>query len=589
MITITASQTAAIQNPLVEPRTLVTMATSRGPVRVAMEPMQYGGFYYDGRMTTPPAIQIDVGGGTFALPTGRTVTVELANADGYFNAFRPEDYRNRTMQIDEVVRAVDSMALRTFLFTMTGATSDREKCRIEAVDQWGDVGRRLVPNVTLNTSMYPELPPENVGAPGTLLFGRALVPLVLVDEVTDAENRFFATIGSADWGSNSATVVEAFAGTMFVVESFRLVRREVAGMPVTEVLIASPIRASGTGPVTQHYADLVSYHGSEAVFPNVLLIDLVKGRFAGNALTTGIDSAGLQAAQSFYATASLGFSCVLTTQRQLDDLLGHWSHDALTHLALRDKMYLIPQASRAPVASIHVGNILRGQWTITDIPLGQEESIQITTYMDRTRALPAGEFYGAGSGATGISDSPFIGTPSVAQRVSQYWAKRAAGGIRGYGWDSTVRLVTLEPGDLVTLTHSLMAADGRIVEIIRQSGAANGPLHFDASELPYTVFSVGGVPSDPPFRRLAQKFYLTNALSYALNPTLGSAGFASSHAIYGTPTLAQVVWANQQWARHVSTSLVVANDSVFTVQFFTQTGSVPNLQTAVQYVALRTV
>lgn len=583
MITLSTSLRAAISEASIEPRLLIDIDTPLGMMRFAQEPLVYNGFPYAARLLGGIELAQDLAGGATGAPTARNISIPLANPDGYLSQWPPTFWRNRTVTAREVIRGVDSFALRTQLFTTTGLQMDPRQFSLEAADLWGDVARQLVPAITLTQTMYPNMTDDLVGAPGTLLYGRSLVPLVLVDELSGLDARFFACVGSADWGSTSATVVERFANTLFVVESVAIARRVVSGIPVTEILIRSPIRANGTGTVTPKYADLVSYQGREGLFPDEVVVDLLQNPYAGDT-GIGADSDTLLTARSFYMASSLTFSCVLTQQRALDEYLGSWAHDALTHMTLRDKLRLTPQNSRTAVASFSVGTILRDSWSVTDVNVGVEESTQQITYTERTQANPLTETFVGGSAAVAQFTSPFIGTAPVAQQVAQYWGKRNAAAIRSWQFGAALGQIAVEPGDLVTLTHSIAGAQNQLAEVVTLVDR-DGQLTLTAQALAPDIFAVTGLPASLPFRRQAQRVY-TRSISYALTPTVNSFSFASSHQLYGTPVLATAVLQNLQYAPLLQSSLVTANDSVFSVLFFS-VGSVPNLGATVEYLDLR--
>jgi hypothetical protein len=68
-----------------QPRILVTIDTTEGTYRFAQEQLLSAGNWYAPRLLGPVEITTDVRGGSQTIPTGRTVTLDLANADGFFS------------------------------------------------------------------------------------------------------------------------------------------------------------------------------------------------------------------------------------------------------------------------------------------------------------------------------------------------------------------------------------------------------------------------------------------------------------------------------------------------------------------------
>jgi hypothetical protein len=267
-------------------------------------------------------------------------------------------------------------------------------------------------------------------------------------------------------------------------------------------------------PIVRRFADLTWNHGSSAwTTPDEVLIQLFRDCFAGVHLTpTMLNSDSLLTARSFYMANSIYFDGALIEQRPFEEWLAQWQHDAMTRLILRDQIYLVPCQSKTTVFSLHAANILGGRVTYTDAPLTQEYSRRTLYYKDRVTDADYGPGDGgqgearggsfvrweSGSGAETDFVSAFIGRPSVARRVNQYWAEQQRAAPRAYQVPTTVKLIQLEEGDLGTLTHSRTGATAQLVEVaaITRRGVVYD-LHVTETALSVFSFRAGGI--DPAF------------------------------------------------------------------------------------------
>ena len=130
MRTYAAATVAALNDDSVQPRVLVTITTREGTFRFAQERLKFGTDWYEPRLAGPIQIQSDIRAGGNSTPSGRTVSLELVNADGFFSEWTPDVYRQGNIQIDEVLQDA-AATLRTTNFIATAASFDRQRFRLE--------------------------------------------------------------------------------------------------------------------------------------------------------------------------------------------------------------------------------------------------------------------------------------------------------------------------------------------------------------------------------------------------------------------------------------------------------------------------
>jgi hypothetical protein len=510
-ITLTTSQRAAVGQPTVQFTRLVELDSPHGVYRYAMAPTSWSGLFYEGRLLGLTGLEAGLGAPEEGVAAMGQVRLRFANADGYFTRERPSFYRNRDVTVREVLLDVETDAVRVFKFVGASVASDpsMEEFEITAEDVWGFYRRWQIPAdaVRVSKELFATLDDNNpnIGTVIPLIYGRVNVELKLIDDIP-AETLWAACVGSATLAGD---ITELFNDKLSTVQSARISHGLAAGgIPLTYVHVRSPI--SVNGQPTPHFADLIAPTGA-AGRPDVVLIDFLMNQWGGLGRTDAlVDSPSLVTAEAFYEANSIGFDCVVGEQRPLESWLGDWSRDALTRLTLRDRFVLIPQRSRAPVGSFSPANIVRDSLQLSDKPLSDEESRRIIHFTDRTRAQPeTGVTSFAATPAEGAiveHTSPFLGTPSAAHRVAQYWAKQAAAGVRQYEFTSTIRTVDLEEDDLVTLTHSYLGATGQLCRVVR-TDRQGARIEYTLEETSMGVFEVEtlDLPADPAFP-VTQKF-----------------------------------------------------------------------------------
>jgi hypothetical protein len=123
MFTLTASLQNAISLAGAQPRWLAEFDTLWGVKRYATEPLRWSGFDYEARLAAEPTVT--TGLGTAGMNGPRTVSLVLADADGYFAQKRPEFFRNRGVTLKRIFLDVESDALGTWQFIVTGLSLPR--------------------------------------------------------------------------------------------------------------------------------------------------------------------------------------------------------------------------------------------------------------------------------------------------------------------------------------------------------------------------------------------------------------------------------------------------------------------------------
>lgn len=514
-ITLTTSQQAAIADSRAEPRTVVEFQSQHGTYYFASERLMWSGKQYLPRLLNEPGIVTGLGGtqGMGLAPT-KTITLQLANADGWLSTQPPAFYRYGTVLVKEILMDVESYALRTFRFTSTGGgMPSATTFNIQCEDFWSVTKRRIFPsNSVLMTrqrfSGITELtnddhPHENT--PMNIVMGRCMAKLTLINNLPTGVDS-----GGLEWLVGYGSLALAPGGhlyqfpgpierdfVLFEAGSYEM-RQNVTldGVPYTTVFVY-PTGSPGDDAV-DHYLDT---RGGEYGWPDEFLLMMLTNSIVGVGIdATLIDSDSLLSARSFYKANNITFDFALNVQKPVESWLGDWCRDSLTRLILRDKLYLSPQTSREPVTSFHVGNIQKDTLSIADVAIGQEESRASMTFRDRFKDEDwRGKItYNVGSGSELPLESVLIGRPTVAGKVAQTVAKRGADGIRTYQFGSTLRMANLEEGDLVTLHHPLATTSGRApvwgeVEAIRRG---RGLLNFSIREVGSRLFKFGNIPND---------------------------------------------------------------------------------------------
>lgn len=581
-VTLTTSQQAAAAAPGAEFYVLVDLATQTGTYHFARENLTWSGIDYSARLVTEPEITLALGDPQAGVIGPGAVSVELANADGWFSRHRPEWVRGYTIAVREVFLDVQSDAVRTFVFRVTGAAMDDPgKYVLQAEDLLADARRQLIPHTRtlVSSDNFPGIGQpgaQGIGLPVAMPQGQVLCPIYLVDQRNPGSNNdvggvYVACVGSANgiaYFAGGTTVVELLppltsgllppttANRLSPVVSVSVVGSTVNGIPFTFVTVASGVPLGN--PPTQRYCQLTRYMRSGFYLasdptPIQSLLDLLSDSWGGAGVDpTLVDSPSQQIVSDFPGRETFGpqLHTVLTTQRPLGDYLADWTRETLTHILVKDKIYLIPEtASRTLVASLYPGNIVEGSLKMTDVPLGQEESRQLLRWNDRTQDVIGGTTFSvatfaAGSGAQSDFQATFIGKPSNAAKVVQWWARYAAAGIRTYELETTVRNVALDPADLVTLTHTMVGATGLQCEVVGVT-RAGGNFRLNLRELPTGIFSFQGtLPGDPTFGLFFQR--VPTGINSILMTTGQSSTWVASHSMGRVPNFARFFYTKGQ-------------------------------------------
>jgi hypothetical protein len=612
-VTLTTSQTAAAASPATEPLVLIDFVTSSAEQHhVAAQPCVYEGTSYAARLVDVSNVQAAGAAVPYLLPAAKTLTVTIADDDGFFARQRPGWLRNQALTYREVFLDVNSAPVRRFDFITVNVEAPTEQgFVIQAEDILAPVRRKLFPStdVLITNSLYPNLMrgtfqdgADGRNRPLPFVFGRARSPIYYVDQSSDGSYIYVAAVNSAyftgsgdvfTWwdGGMSAVVTHATTpnneGRSTFTRSIRYAVRNTTrddgssvSIPVTEIVIHPQVEAQdGTYSIVRRFADLTWNHGSSAwTTPDEVLIQMFGDCRAGLGISpTILNSDSLLTAHSFYTANSLYFDGAIIEQRPFEDWLAQWQHDAMTRLVMRDQIYLVPCASRAAVFSLHAGNILGGRATYTDVPLTQEYSRRTLFYKDRVADADYGPGVGGqgdnarggsfvrwdvGSGVETNFVSPFIGRPSVARRVNQYWSEQQRAGQRAYQVPVTVKLIAQEEGDLGTLTHSRTGASSQLVEVagITRRGSV---YEFHVSETAMSVFSFRSGGADPDFGTNYQRVPY-NAGSYELftNTVFIVTG---SHQMLGRTPTQVMLYGNISVLQGSLVAGATTNNSQFTI------------------------
>jgi hypothetical protein len=523
--TLTNSQRAAVNASTAEPRLLIDFATKHGTYHFAQERLMWSGVMYEPRIINQPEITGVLGGvqGAGNIAT-KTMDLSIANADAWLSSQPPDFYRYGVVTAKEVLLDVESFALREFRFIAAGGAMDEtgEQFTVQCEDYWTNIKRSLFPsNKTLITKQrfpgYSDLAFEDEerreNTPMNIPLGRVLAQLALIDS-----QALGVDSGALEWligyGHNITTAFSFSqslyqypssapdaALTSYAVESAQLrYRSTFDSVPFTSILVR-PISEGDDARTT--YLDTRQLRGNG--YPDEFLLFMLTDSIAGAGMdATLIDSDSLLTARSFYQHNDLTYDAIVRQQRSVIDWLSDWSRDSLTHLVFRDKLYLVPQDSRSPVSSLHIGNILRGSLSHADVPVGQEESRVTCNYRERLQEKEQRQFvrYVVGSGADLTFDSLLIGRPTVAAKIAETIAKRAYYGIRQYQLDTTLRMAEIDEGDLVAFKHPLSANSNMEPFILEVEGTrrspATGRLSLTMRETNYRVFQFGIAKGDGP-------------------------------------------------------------------------------------------
>jgi hypothetical protein len=517
-VTLTNSHLAAVQQSTAEPRVVIEFHSKHGTYYFAGERLKWSGIQYQPRLLNEPEIISGLGGVQgFGLTPTKTLQLNLANADGWLSTQPPDFYRYGSVIAREILLDVESFALRTLRYTATGGSMPANglSYNIQCEDFWSIIRRRNFPSdsTLMTRQRFPSLTNRTndhsnprLNTPMNIVFGRCMAKATLIDEhLSGVES------GALEWiigygrltnppGGRLYQYPDPISGgfVIFEASTYYLAHRTTYdGVPYTSVVVEPP--GSPGDDLFDHYYDA---RGGVYGWPDEVLLFMMTNSQVGLGLDpTLIDSDSLLTARSWYMANNLTMDFAVTEQLPLESWLGEWSRDSMTRLILRDKMYLSPQMSRAPVGSLHVGNILKDSLSFSDALIGQEESRVSFAFRDRFRADDVGHTvvaYSVGSGATAPIDSRLVGRPTVAGKVAQTIAKRAADGIRTYTLGTTLRLAAVEEGDLLSLHHPLAvpsASPPRIVEVetIRR---ARGILSFSTRDIGSRMFVFGNLPAD---------------------------------------------------------------------------------------------
>jgi hypothetical protein len=577
-VTLTTSQAAAAAAPIAEPTILIDLVTASAEVyHFATQPCCYGGVQYAARITDVSQDQGGAAGVPYQLAATKSGYVDLADDDGFFSTTRPAWLRGQPLTYKEVFLDVDT-PVRQFAFTVTNQSlSDENTYRVSFEDTLASVRRKLIPSndCLITDSLYPNLNrgvfqtgADGRNRPVPLPFGRAFTPLYYVDQASDGSHVYVAGVGSAyftdsgvvcDWWDGGLSVLGGVTSASndghstfpwSVRYAVRNTTREdgsLFSVPVTEVVVHPQL---GPGdPIVRRFADLTWNHGSSAwATPDEVLIELFRNCHAAAGISpTLLNSDSLLTAHSFYTANSLYFDGALIEQRFFEDWLTQWQHDAMTRLVFRDQIHLVPCQSHTATFSLCDANILNSRVTYNDVPLPQEFSRRTLYYKDRTRDADYGPGDGSqgdgrggslvrfdvGSGAEVAMSSPFIGRPSVARRVEQFWAYQQATAQRVYEIPTTVKNIAVEEGDLGTLASSKAGVAGQLLTVYGAT-RRGGIYTLSLAETDITVYSTAPAAADPTFLQTYQRVPYSGD-SYAL--TGGTiAVFTSSHQMGATPS-----------------------------------------------------
>ena len=485
MITLSSSLQQLLSAAAVTPRTLVDLTTQWGVYHWSTDAFRWSGIDYQPMLLADPEVITELGGPGLVVP--KSLSLEFANADGWFSQREPEFFRDGRMTIRQCLLEVNSEAIYTLRLTTTGGEMlDATRYRLSAEDALATARRQLVPNASMviTTSLYPRIPADSPGLgriiPVTEGF-QTFTPMYLVEEASTKETGagaiFISAQGAPPIGAvgGGGAIVQVFNGELLAVSSAQY---RVEGLPdgnfIRMVYQASSPRLGGVGELLPHYATPASLRGGlpiAGMCDLVLIGMLTNSAMAGLDGPTLVDSDSFTAAQSFWTGLQGGgyaLSAAFIEQRPFEEYLDQWCYDSMAHLTFRDRLRISLQNSRAPVATFYAGNIVAGSFLMRDLPvsgrgttqellfeLGAHTEFDDTGFYDvAPRSLAR---YQAGTGASEQRTSPFISSRVQADFVTKMWALREQYGSREYRFTTGLQGANLEETDLITLTHSLLA------------------------------------------------------------------------------------------------------------------------------------
>lgn len=568
MLTLTSSQAAAAASETCEPRILVEIDTGGGTMRFAEELVTWSGVDYTARLLNAGALTATIEGTGAAVYTPRRFTVELANADGWASRQRPSYWRNRTVRVKQVFLDVESDAVRTQTYVVAGMSADGVKATLTCEDALSPVLSLPVPSQRITAQRFSGvagLPAE--GQPIPLVYGRCYVPLLLIESNSYA-HRYIAGAGVC---SLSGAVVELDPVTreisqitspytvgigFSVTAPYTLTTRTVDGVTFSEVLFDGMARIAYAAE--GRYADITGPLGGN-VTPAQVLADLLTNQAGANQPAgTFVDSDTLVTAHSAAVGMGLYVDAALTTALPLERVLGALAQDGLIRALPGASLRLSMQCSRSVVASFCPANILDGTFTVEDQHNRATETQRIVRYTER--AWPpvtlAEVAYVVQSGSTVEQAASFLGRRTSAMTAARIGAQEAAYGARRYRFATALKPIAVEPGDLVSLTHSLAALSAQQCEVL-DAVYETSRIAWTLRELPTVALDGANMEADQPFWLYTQRIPY-NQGSRAANVALS---FTSSHQLGRTPIRATEIAI---LGNLCTASLVSATDSTWT-------------------------
>lgn len=599
MIVLTNSQQAAANNPSAEPFTIVEWSTAGGVFRLSTDTIYWSGQDYDGRLLDGGRLNVSILGGETGIVTAKTLTLKVADAEGFFLRKPPEYFKGFPLTVKEIFRDVQSDAARVFTFTVTNVDGDYGVVTVHGSDPLTAIRRRKIPERVCNPVDFPNAPAESMGKPYPYGFGRCLSPALFVgyDANSDGYANYVMAVGTGhasgqylyqEW-QDQLIIVDGVGGSDWYPPTHMFALADGTPYVRLQVNADSVIVADPNGTPYPLYGD-VNFRGY--LHTPCLPSDALQEILGDPSLGTGavgfvVDSAALTAAGSYFAGIGHEFNAVWTEQRPVEDWLGDLSHDGLMRLVLRDKLIPLPVRSLAPVGSFTAANIIEGTLRFEDVALGSEESLRSLTFHPNSTKLADTQVvsWSAGSGAQVDRTSSFLGLEMPALRVVQYYSKREATGPRTYFWDSPMSTLAVEEGDIVTMTHSMYGLDGVTLEIM-STDRLGGRIGYAGRVLDYSAFQFestsGPVPGTVP-HKAARVFYSAGSQS-ALAPGFI---FTSSHTL-GEPPIRARIFTTAAAAPWWTSSLIYGANSSFTIHLLSQNGAYANVATALQYIMLYT-
>lgn len=602
MIPLSATLRDRLSAPGVIPRTLVDLSTPWGVYRFSTEPCRWSGLDYRGRLMAEPEIVTALAGTGLTAP--KTVRLDFANADGWFSRKPPDFFTGRPITIRQVLLDVASEPIVTFAWFGTGGQLlDPTRYQLTAEDILGPYRRELVPRDVLRVTRtdFPAIPDGSDALGRVIPVTRGLYPVVPMHFVAEGissmtgAGALFTVMQAGGIGAltppDEPVIYQLFDGELTQVASVRCDRLTLAsGHEIAVAYQASPPRFGG-GDVLPHFAlpadpirgqGVAAPAGTDEHYAARIGHEILTNSAMAGVESAYIDRDSFATAWSHYFAAGLTTRVSFDTQRTVEEVLDDFCYDARAFFRVKDRISMHLQSSRAPVGAFTHANIIAGTLRMEDIALGQRGALQRITYPRRVptsaeRAAGDDAFdvarqsvaeWSAGSGTPDIHDALFLDSRIAATRTAEGWARREAVGARRYSWESGMYGAPFEEGDLVTLTHSLVAGP-RIVELetVRRQGPRlrfmvreSGPAVF-TQEAP-VVATLGAAL--PPARSLFVPYCNDSAALNPGSPVL----FASSHSLGSgaggrTPARASARWIVPAIGISAQTSFITANNSLF--------------------------